>query len=33
MLYVEADNDAANTVYRRLGFGRHHTNRAYTATL
>ena len=33
MLYVESDNDAANAVYRRLGFRRHHTNRAYAAIL
>ena len=33
MLYVESDNDAANAVYRRLGFSHHHTKRAYTATL
>ena len=29
MLYVESDNDAANAVYRRIGFKHHHTNRAY----
>lgn len=33
MLYVESDNDAANAVYRSLGFRRHHTNRAYAAVL
>lgn len=33
MLYVESDNDAANAVYRRLGFRHHHTNRAYVADL
>jgi len=33
MLYVEADNDAANAVYRRLGFRHHYTNRAYLADL
>ena len=33
MLYVESDNDAANAVYRRLGFAHHHPNRAYAATL
>ena len=33
MLYVESDNGAANTVYERLGFRRHHTDRAYTADL
>ena len=33
MLYVESDNDAANAVYRRIGFRRHHTNRAYAADL
>ena len=33
MLYVESDNTAANAVYGRLGFRRHHTNRAYVATL
>ena len=33
MLYVESDNGAANAVYRRLGFRRHHTNRAYAAVL
>jgi mycothiol synthase len=29
MLYVESDNDAANTVYERIGFTRHHANRVY----
>ena len=29
MLYVESDNDAANRTYERVGFTRHHTNRAY----
>ena len=33
MLYVESDNRAANAVYERLGFRRHHTNRAYVADL
>ena len=33
MLYVESDNRAANAVYERLGFRRHHTNRAYAAAL
>jgi mycothiol synthase len=33
MLYVEADNDAANRVYERLGFRRHHIDRAYRATI
>ena len=33
MLYVESDNEAANAVYQRLGFRRHHTNRAYAAVL
>ena len=33
MLYVESDNDAANRVYSRLGFTRHHTDRAYALTL
>lgn len=33
MLYVESDNDAANTVYGRLGFRLHHTNRAYLAVI
>lgn len=33
MLYVESDNNAANAVYRRLGFRHHHTNRAYVADL
>ena len=33
MLYVESDNGAANAVYRRLGFRRHHANRAYAAVL
>ncbi|MYG98175.1 MAG: mycothiol synthase [Acidimicrobiaceae bacterium] len=29
MLYVESDNHPANAVYRRIGFERHHTDRAY----
>jgi len=29
MLYVESDNDAANATYARIGFTRHHTDRAY----
>jgi mycothiol synthase len=29
MLYVESDNDPANTIYRRIGFSRHQANRAY----
>lgn len=29
MLYVESDNVAANSVYRRIGFRRHHTDRVY----
>ena len=33
MLYVESDNRAANAVYERLGFGRHHTDRAYLGDL
>lgn len=33
MLYVESDNDAANRVYERLGFTRHHIDRAYTTLL
>ncbi len=33
MLYVEADNTAANRVYERLGFRRHHTDRAYRAMI
>jgi mycothiol synthase len=33
MLYVESDNDAANTVYERIGFRRHHVNRAYEALI
>ena len=33
MLYVESDNTAANAVYKRLGFRRNHTNRAYLAVL
>lgn len=33
MLYVESDNHAANAVYERLGFRRHHTNRAYLVEL
>ncbi len=33
MLYVESDNGAANAVYERLGFRRHHTKRAYVADL
>jgi mycothiol synthase len=33
MLYVEADNIAANRVYERLGFRRHHTDRAYRASI
>ena len=33
MLYVESDNAAANAVYERLGFRRHHTDRAYAADL
>ena len=33
MLYVEADNDAANATYRRIGFTRHRTDRAYRRDL
>jgi mycothiol synthase len=29
MLYVESDNAAANRVYERIGFTRHHTDRAW----
>ncbi len=29
MLYVEADNFAANATYHSIGFTKHHTNRAY----
>ena len=29
MLYVESDNDRANTTYRRIGFRHHQTNRAF----
>ncbi|MEO5966108.1 MAG: mycothiol synthase [Candidatus Limnocylindrales bacterium] len=29
MLYVESDNEAANRVYERIGFSRHHTDRAW----
>lgn len=29
MLYVEADNEPANATYARIGFARHHTDRAY----
>jgi len=29
MLYVESDNNAANAVYKKLGFSHHHTDRAY----
>ena len=29
MLYVESDNHPANAVYRRIGFTRHQTDRAY----
>ncbi|MFT5203254.1 MAG: mycothiol synthase [Candidatus Aldehydirespiratoraceae bacterium] len=29
MLYVESDNDPANATYSRIGFTRHHTDRAY----
>lgn len=29
MLYVESDNRPANTVYERIGFRHHHTDRAY----
>lgn len=31
MLYVESDNDAAVATYERIGFTRHHTDRAYRA--
>ena len=33
MLYVESDNDPANATYRRIGFERHHTDRAYSLTI
>lgn len=33
MLYVESDNDPANATYRRIGFERHHTDRAYALTI
>ena len=29
LLYVESDNDPANATYRKIGFSRHQTNRAY----
>lgn len=31
MLYVESNNDAANATYKRIGFHRHQTDRAYQA--
>lgn len=33
MLYVESDNTAANATYAKVGFTRHHTNRAYAVTV
>lgn len=33
MLYVESDNVAANRTYERIGFRRHHTDRAYRREL
>lgn len=33
LLYVESDNDAANATYRKIGFTRHHTDRAYKLTI
>lgn len=33
MLYVEADNHAANAIYEASGFRYHHTNRAYSTTV
>ncbi len=33
LLYVESDNDPANATYRKIGFTRHHTDRAYKLTI
>lgn len=33
LLYVESDNDPANATYRKIGFVRHHTDRAYSLTI